>query len=263
MMIAWLAGIRGKSLRVVSIIALCLISVAYLSSTFSGRHPQTVALDVGMSGARIVLALLAIFWVYELVGKELERKTIFFSLSYPVPRYYFWLGRFLGIFLLLLAAAAILAGAIYLMVYLSGLEYQQQFGISFGLSYLLVWLGVMLDVLTICAFALLMTSFATTPLIPIAASLIFMLVARSYGAVMAVMSNPASETADMASDFLPLLKTIAYVVPDLGALDFRSLILYGEPLVWSNASLFLGQSVLYACLALVISSVIFSRREFS
>jgi hypothetical protein len=54
--------------------ACCLIGIAYLSGYFSPRQPQTVALDVGFSGIRFSLVLLNLFWVQELVAREIDRR---------------------------------------------------------------------------------------------------------------------------------------------------------------------------------------------
>ena len=52
---------------------------AYLAAEFSGRQPGTVALDVGLSAIRIIGLLLVLFWCQEMVGKEIERRTVFFA----------------------------------------------------------------------------------------------------------------------------------------------------------------------------------------
>lgn len=68
----------GRSIQVIAAIGLFLMGVAYLSASFSPRQPQTVALDVGFSFLRIVLVLLGLFWVQELIAREVERRTVIF-----------------------------------------------------------------------------------------------------------------------------------------------------------------------------------------
>jgi Cu-processing system permease protein len=85
------SGLRGKSFQAVFIFGVLLIGIAYLSGFFSPRQPQTVALDVGFSGIRFSLVLLNLFWVQELVAREIDRRVILFSLAYPVSR-----GAFFG-----------------------------------------------------------------------------------------------------------------------------------------------------------------------
>ena len=65
------------------VLGFLLVGVAYLSAGFSPRHPRTVALDIGLSGIRVTLVLLSLFWVQELLAKEVERKTVLHSLAYP------------------------------------------------------------------------------------------------------------------------------------------------------------------------------------
>jgi hypothetical protein len=80
------SGLRGRSFHAVFILGVLMIGIAYLSGFFSPRQPQTVALDVGFSGIRFSLVLLNLFWVQELVAREIDRRVILFSLAYPVSR---------------------------------------------------------------------------------------------------------------------------------------------------------------------------------
>ncbi|MFZ3037141.1 MAG: hypothetical protein WA112_07700 [Rugosibacter sp.] len=74
MLSAWRAGLRSRSIQGVLVLGILLMGVAYLSASFSPRQPQTVALDVGLSGLRFSLVLFALFWVQELVGREIESR---------------------------------------------------------------------------------------------------------------------------------------------------------------------------------------------
>ena len=58
---SWRAGLRGRSIHAVFIVALLMVAIAYLAAAFSPRQPQTVALDVGFSGMRISLVLFSLF----------------------------------------------------------------------------------------------------------------------------------------------------------------------------------------------------------
>ncbi|WP_179958392.1 ABC transporter permease subunit [Chitinimonas arctica] len=258
--VTWLAGLRSHSLRVVMILAAMLVGVAYLASSFSARHPHTVALDVGISGTRLVLALLAVFWVQELVVKELDRRTVYFSLAYPIPRSSYWLGRFAGISLLLLASTLLMALALYLLTTFGSGSYQQGFSIRFGLEFVSVMAGQLLDAMVIAAFCMLIASFSVTALLPLVAGLAFTMVARSYGSVLALVKDPAGGFADMAEHYLPLLRAIGYLLPDLGGLDLRDWVLY--QVVPIDAGVAFAQSGAYLAVLLAASLLIFNRREF-
>ena len=101
------SGLRGRSFHAVFFLGVLTIGIAYLSGFFSPRQPQTVALDVGFSGIRFSLVLLNLFWVQELVAREIDRRVILFSLAYPVSRAAFLAGRFAAVLLLSLLAATV------------------------------------------------------------------------------------------------------------------------------------------------------------
>ncbi len=98
-----------------------LVGVAFLSASFSPRQPKTIALDIGLSGMRFSLVLFALFWVQALVGREIERRTVVYALSYPVSRGAYIVGRYFGI-LGLLALAALLLGMLLWLTTLTVFE---------------------------------------------------------------------------------------------------------------------------------------------
>ena len=63
MLSAGRAGLRSRSIQAILILGALLVGVAYLAASFSPRQPQTVALDVGLSGLRVTLVLFSLFWV--------------------------------------------------------------------------------------------------------------------------------------------------------------------------------------------------------
>jgi len=260
--VTWLAGIRSHSLRVVVVVALLLMGVAYLASAFSGRHPHTMALDVGLSGSKLVLALLAVFWTHELLGKEVDRKTVYFSLSYPLPRTAYLLGRFAGIASLLAVSTLVLGFALYLLTnFLSG-DYKQTFSVQFGSTFFLVMALQWLDAMVITGFCVLIASLATTSLMPLAMGLAFAMVARGYGAVYALIRDPNGGFADVAAAYTPLMRAIGFVIPDLGALDWRDAVLYGRSIQDIGAAWPLLQAVAYLAIVLPLAGMLFHRREF-
>lgn len=119
------AGLRSRSFHAVFILGLLLIAAAYLAALFSLRQPETIALDVGISGMRFSAILLGLFWVQDLVGKEIDRKTITLYLAYPIPRYHYVLGRFWAIAVLLFIACTILGLLLWLTVITASHTYEQ------------------------------------------------------------------------------------------------------------------------------------------
>lgn len=260
---AWRAGLRGRSFHAVFILGLVLIGVAYLAGYFSPRHPRTVALDVGFSGLRFSLVLLNLFWVHELVGKEIDRRTVIFSLSYPIARRSYLVGRFLGVQCLSAAAALVMGSLLWLAVRQAGGQYDQGFPVALGLPYWSTVFGLFVDGAVVGAFALLLSSLSTVALLPLALGAAFAVAGKGLGAVLDYLSRGADGDAAMVATYSPLMGVIQAVLPDLSRLDWRAWPMYAlAPDVGQlTASLVMGFG--YVVVAVLVASSLFSRREFT
>lgn len=257
------SGLRGRSFHAVFLLGVALVFVAYLSGSFSPRQPGTVALDIGLSGMRFTLVLMALFWVQELVTRELERKTVLFSLAYPVSRSAFLLGRYAAVALLGLLAALVFGLALMLAVFLAGGHYDQEFAVSLGGAYWSSVLGVWLDVVTVAAFGICIAALSTVSIMPLAMGAAFAIAGKALGPTLDYIAEGADGDSLVLGKVAPVLDFARGVVPDLSRLDWRDWPLYGvvpEPsmLAWSVA-----MALTYALLCLALAVWLFSRREFA
>lgn len=256
---AWRAGLRSRSIQGVLVLGVLLVGVAYLSASFSPRAPKTVALDVGLSGMRFSLVLFALFWVQELVGREIERRTVLFALTYPVARGRYLLGRYLGVVGLLALATLLLGLLLWLVVLNAGSGYEQGFAVAPGQAYWLTVAGLWLDAALVAAFALLLASLSTVPILPLALGLAFAVAGKSLGAVIEYLARGD----DPSTAYLkPIVDAIAWVLPDLSRLDWRAWPMYGLAPEPSAVSAGLLMAAAYAGLLLALAVLTFNRREF-
>lgn len=258
---AWRAGLRSRSIQAVLVLGLLLVGVAYLSAAFSPRQPKTVALDVGLSGIRFSLILFALFWIQDLVGREIERRTVLFALTYPVPRGHYLIGRYLGVLGLLALAALLLGMLLWLVVLNSGGTYTQGFAVAPGGPYWLTIVGLWFDAAVVAAFALWIASLSTVPMLPLALGLAFAAGGKSLGAVAEYLSKGAEGDADIMR-LAPIVDAIQWVLPDLSRLDWRAWPMYG---LAPDAMAMLGGIVVatsYAALLVTLAVITFTRREF-
>src|SRR5690606_37085935 len=105
--IAWKLGIRSHAMRALLAFGAFLLCVAFLAGAFSLRQPLVVTLDVGISGIRLLTALLTLFWMQEAFVRDIERRSLTLAFSQPVDRLAYVLGRFIGVMLLISFAVAI------------------------------------------------------------------------------------------------------------------------------------------------------------
>lgn len=257
------AGLRGRSFQAVFLLGLVLIGGAYLSGHFSPRQPRTVALDIGLSGLRFSLILLNLFWVQELVAREIDRKTILFSLAFPVPRSSFLLGRQLAIFGLTVLAAIILALLLLLAVVTSGGSYSQEYPVQLGGAYVATIFGLILDATVVTSFALCICAFSTVAVLPLVLGVAFAIGGKALGATIDYLAAGGDGDAALVDQFGGILGVAQWLLPDLSRLDWRDWSLYSlfpgsEVLCWSVV-MALAYVMMFSCLAVLL----FFRREFS
>lgn len=256
---AWRAGLRSRSIQGVLILGLLLVGVAYLSASFSPRAPKTVALDVGLSGLRFSLVLFALFWIQELVGREIEKRTVLFALTYPLPRGRYLIGRFLGVVSLLALAAVLLGLLLWIVVLNAGGNYEQGFAVAPGGPYWLTVFGLWIDAAVVAAFALLLASLSTVPLLPLALGLAFAVSGKSLGAVLDYLARGDDPSVAYLK---PVVEAIGWMLPDLSRLDWRPWPMYGLAPDPAAMGAGLMMAAAYVGLLLVLAVWTFERREF-
>lgn len=258
---AWRAGLRSRSIQAVLVLGVLLMGVAYLAAQFTFRQAQTVAMDVGFSGLRISLILFALFWVQDLFGREIERRSVMFALSYPVPRSHYVLGRYLGIVLLLGLSALLLGLLLLLVVLMTRGLFEQLFPIQLGTAYWLTVAGFWVDAAVVAAFAFWFTSLSTVPMLPMALGLAFAMGGKSLGAVVDYLTKGDNVTQAMLA-LKPLIDAIQWVLPDLSRLDWRVSPMYAVPIDTAAMGWSVLMAIAYAGVMVSLAVWSFQRRQF-
>lgn len=200
---------------------------ALLAAQFSGRQPSTVALDLGVSVIRLLLPLVMILITQELLSREFDRRYFLNTLSYPYPRHRLLLGRFAAVTLLALGLLVVLSATLALLVWFIGKGYPQSTPIAIGLHYVVTIAFIGVDLLLLTAVATLLAVVASTPSFVLVGTFGFMLVARSFGAIVELLTQNTGVVANTET-YRSGVGLLSYFLPDLGALDIRMITLYGK-----------------------------------
>ena len=260
---SWRAGFRSRALLGFFLLGLVLVFFAYLTASFSMRQLRTVTLDVGLSGLRLCLVFISITLVQDLVGREIERRSVVFSLSYPCSRASYLIGRFLGVIALSGVAAIILGLLLWMAVMLAGGTFEQEHRVALGAAYWITISGVWLDAVVVTSFVLLVCSVATTSLLPLAAGIAFAVVGKSFGSLLDYIARGADGQAEMVAAYQPLLAVAQWLIPDLSRLDWRFWPMYGLAPEVNAIALAVLMALVYSAAMLAFSVWLFARREFS
>ncbi|MFA7619159.1 MAG: hypothetical protein WC012_08925 [Thiohalomonadaceae bacterium] len=256
-------ALRARFLSLAFWFLLALAASIWLAAQFSGRQPATVGLDVGFSIIRLVLPLVIVLLLQELFVREFDRRYSLTSLTYPRPRQLFFIGRVLAalvLILLLLALAGLLVAG---MVALVGQSYEQTTQVGMGGPYLTTLLFIALDLFVITGVAALLSVVASTPSFILIGTFGFALAARSYAAIVDLLTTDAYLVSN-AESYRHSLALLRYILPDLGALDIRMTALYNT---WrflpSDWPLLLVGAFAYGVAFLLLAGWILNRKRFS
>jgi len=221
-------SLRAKFSWVILCIFLACALGTLLSAYFGGRQPAVVALDVGVSIIRLLMPFLIVMLVQELFFNEFDRRYYLASLTYPRGRCNLLLGRFFA-FLWVLIFVLLVVGVLQfgLVVFIDAI-YPRSAPAVYGHYYLIVFSFIALDLLVLMALATLLAVVASTPSFVLIGTLGFMLVSRSYGDIVDLLGRDAGLVANSEA-YRESLGVLGYLLPDLGALDLRMLVLYGRP----------------------------------
>ena len=262
-MIAARTGYRAHFISLSAWLAIFLVTSLLISSQFSARQPATVALDTGLSLLRLTLPIFAVLLLQELLSREFDRKLYLSSLTYPRPRHQFLLGRVAAIAVLLLGLLVILAALLAGLTTWIGHGYAQATPPDLGLPYLVTIAFIALDLLVVLAIGTLIAVATTTPSFVLIGTLGFMLVARSYSAMVALLTRDTTLVSN-ADSYQSSLSLLGYLLPDLAALDVRMISLYGQwqflPEDWA---LRVVATLAYAAALLALAVWTLNRKKFA
>lgn len=255
--------VRSRLWVIVAMLAAGLGVCAWLAGQFSPRQPDTVALDVGISLIRAVIPLLALLQVQDLLAREVERRLILTSLTYPRSRSKFLLGRFLAVVLVALALIAVLAAVVAAVVAWVGPNYKQGTAVALGLPYILTNGLIWLDVAVVVAFGVVLASIATTPHLVLLGGVGFMVIGRSVSTIVALLEQEQNLVKG-AELYHQGLQWMQWGIPDLAALDVRAIALYGKLELLAVAPwALLAMPLTYVGLLLALACWFFERRQFA
>lgn len=96
---------REKIFYIILFAGVVVIALSLLFGAMSFDERTKMLIDFGYAATQISLLCLSVFLGSSLLAKEIEKQTCLLVLSRPVSREQFLLGKFFGVFLLLLVTA--------------------------------------------------------------------------------------------------------------------------------------------------------------
>ncbi|MBI4713218.1 MAG: ABC transporter permease subunit [Planctomycetes bacterium] len=260
-------AVRQPLLYIVAAISVALLFISPLFSLFGFGEELSMVREVGLATITFAGLLIAILISSQVITSEIERLSVMTLLSKPVRRSEFILGKFAGIVAVIALATAVLGGVFILIYWLNEGLPQIKEALKQGKSAsgpfwafvrndaLLLAKGVyccFLEVVLLTAFAVLLAVYF--PLVLTAAGC-FIVFALGH------ISNYFYHGLSGSAVLKPLGWLAVLLLPDFTILNVASIVAGASALSVKYLLWITLYTVIYSAIILLVSIVIFSRRE--
>jgi ABC-type transport system involved in multi-copper enzyme maturation permease subunit len=263
---AWIAvnvfreSVRDKVLYNLVLFAILLMAASYLIGQLTAGQDVKIIKDLGLAATSIFGLFIAVFIGIGLVSKEVEKRSIYSLLAKPIERHQLVLGKYAGLVLTLAVNLAVMAAALYVvlavMAWVAGPEAARAWERPAVDPLLLKALAMtFVELSLITAIALLFSTFST-PMLS-AAFTFALFVAGRFSADLRNFNQVVDSPITSG-----LISTLYWLLPNLAPFDVRSQVVHGDPVPFGYLAMSTGYGALYIAALLVLSTLIFSRRDF-
>ena len=264
--ISWVAvnvfkeSVRDRVPYNLALFAVLLIASSFLLGQLTAGQDVKIIKDLGLAAIAVFGLFIAIFIGIGLVSKEVERRSIYSLLSKPISRSQFIVGKYAGLVLTLAVNVAVMTLALYLVLaYLTYVEPPTSRAAwdAPGVDpRMLMAVGlIFVELMIVTAIALFFSTFST-PLLSAALTFGFFIVGHF---------NNDLKNFDKIMESKPaiwLARGVYHTVPDFSAFDVKTEVVHGLPLAAGYVAATVGYGFAYIAALVIVSVVIFSRRDF-
>jgi ABC-type transport system involved in multi-copper enzyme maturation permease subunit len=253
-------SVRDKVLYNLVFFAVLLMATSYLIGQLTAGQEIKIMKDLGLAATAVFGLFIAVFIGIGLVSKEVERRSIYALLSKPVRREELILGKYAGLVLTLVINVSVMAIALYaVLAYydytVTGLVRDHWEAPALDPNLLKPIAMILLELMLVTAIALFFSTFST----PMLAAVL------TFGLYVIGHFNADLKNFEQVVESAPaawLARALYYILPNLAPFDIKADVVHGRAVSLGYMAWTAGYAALYIATLLVLSMVIFSRRDF-
>lgn len=239
-------AIRDRVLYLLVVFALIVIGVSHALSMLTVGDEEKIIKDVGLGAISLFGVMVAGFVGVSLVFKEIEKRTVYTLLANPVRRWQFIVGKYSGLLAVLAVNLVLMSVALFVVLLLRGVS-------PWGLIPAIALIYVELTVVT--AFALFFSSLTN----PILAAL-WTFCAYFAGHLSWSLELLRERVDGAAARWL--CDAVYFLLPKFDQLNIKREVVHGLELADGHVMLATINGLSYAAVVLVLSCLVFQRKDF-
>ena len=240
-------GLRKKFLLGLFFVCLLVLCSSLLLAQLSLDDKGRLTVDFGLASVQLLLVALAVFFGANFIAHDLDKKILWTIISRPVRPSVFFLGRYLGLSILLILSIIVLS--ILLLLFFIGLNIPVQLVLFYTL------LGFLWESLLLLAFVLFFSSYAHSFLVLFYCGSIFIV----------------GHFLDTLFYFIPkiqgflgiILSQILHFVPNLEKVNWKSAVVYQDKIHFTEFLLSSFYMICWTGFILSFALLIMEKREYN
>ncbi len=240
-------SIRDKVLLSLVLLGLLLIAASKMCVPISIGQAHKIIKDWGVGLIEIFSVFIVVLIGTRVLYQEIERKTIYSIMSKPVRDWEFVFGKFLGLYYLVIVIQLILfiIFLLFTKFYLGTVDWYLLNALYFYLF----------EFLLLNAVAVFLSCFTT----PITAGILTLLLfftgqlTHYLKDLVLVMKTP---------NLNALVNSLYFILPNFSVFNVKASVVYHLPISINSYFLSFSYSVLYSMILLIISSLLYSLKEY-
>lgn len=262
--ITLIEGIRNRSLMGIAFLALFMFGLNISVAGFFMRDVGKVTVDMNMSALSFSGILLVLFIVVNLMAKDIDRKTIHLVFSKQISRTQYIFGKYVGIQFIIFTSLLVLFVFSAATVALVKFLFPDYFiGFSWAI-FIIAAFFTLIKFSVLSAIVVFFSTITSNSFITLIFSTCSYVVGVTIEEVLFYVNSEFAKDEKLISEPLRLLiRFISYIFPNFSVFDFSVEAAHGLPVAPEIIVTSFGYAMVYICLLLVFSAVIFNRREFN
>ena len=231
---------------------LLMLAASQLFSYFTFEEEIKIVMDVGLAGLTMMGLLTAVFTTAWSLPTDLEQKTLFMVLSYPVSKTQILLGKFISCSLSVLCNLFFMGLMFWVLVLFKlqdkGVDFQY-LSMQLGKTFILI---VMESIVSVGI--LLLMSIYFTPVINIVMFLFIFILGHAAGMI---------EVAIIKTEFIffSIIRFLFIFIPDLTYFNIRDAVVLNQVVSWHYVEWAVLYGGLYTGIMVALSCYLFEKKE--
>jgi ABC-type transport system involved in multi-copper enzyme maturation permease subunit len=240
--------VRDRILFVIGFYAVLMLAAYRILPEISGPVQEKILLDFGTASSSLLGVMISIFVGTNLINKEIEKRTVFVIITKPVSSLEFILGKHLGLSAVLAMLVAGMTASYLSILSFANVRYEL-------IPLLLTGFFLFIELSLVTAAALLFSVFTSSILAILLTSSLYLVghLSQSMIKLAGITKNP---------NFQQMTDNLYLILPDLSRLDLKNDAVYGLVPQADTLLLNLSYAVIYTAVLLMLTTLIFSRRQF-